>query len=803
MNILVVDDNENARLLAQTVLISQGYGVETASNGKEALAAIRQKQPDLVITDILMPEMDGFDLCRTIKEDAALCHIPLVFYTATYTDPKDERFAMELGASRFIIKPLEVDHFVSIIREILGSVQASKLPRPNLLNQKAPLDRLHVESLSRKLDKKIKDLEREQEALRKSEERYRDLLETTSDWIWESDLEGHFTYASPQVEEILGYTPEEITGQKSGFDLMPPQEAERIRPLYQAFIQSEKSFEGLVNINLHKDGRRVILESSGRPFFDSSGKLLGYRGVGRDTTERVQTEEKLKESESRFRNLYENAPLAYQSLNAEGRLIAVNKAWLATLGFDRPQQVLGRWFGDFLPPDDQALFRNQFAEFKKTGENHGVEFEIVRHDGVAIQVSFEGRITRDPDGNFLQTHCLLSDITERHRLEMQLRQSQKMEAIGTLAGGIAHDFNNILGSILGYTDLARDTVPDHSQTKNHLDQVFKAGIRAKELVARILIFARRDKEKTENLELAPVIQESLKLIQATIPGNIHIQPRIVAQKAVIHSNTTLIQQIVMNLCINAATAMGQKGGELIIALEETEVASPLSHDLHIDPGHYVLLTVEDNGCGIPANLLEKVIDPFFTTKDVGHGTGLGLSVVHGIVKNHDGALWISSEAQKGTVVRVYLPLAKAGAAKKPPVTAENPRQALPKGKGTILLVDDDKALLEMGKAQLEWLGYDVLAHSDPNLALELLRKNVDCAKGAIIDQEMPHMKGSDLIHRMFSLRPDLPIFLCTGNDHSLTPRQIREMGVTGLLQKPVLIEKLANTLHNAFKNGTE
>lgn len=311
MKILVVDDIEDTRLILASALEAEGYTVEAVGNGVQALAAARRSPPDLIISDILMPKMDGFALCHAVKSDEQLRTIPFVFYTSTYVEPKDERLATALGASRFLIKPMEVEAFLKVIEEVLAEYRENRLAVPTQpIEGEAELERMYEQSLTRKLDQKVRELQAEREVLRDSEERFRSLVETTSDWIWEVNEHAVYTYVSPKIRDILGYTPDEVVG-KTPFDLMPPHEAQRVGTLLERLARDRKPYDRLENANLHKDGRTVVLETSGVPVFEADGSFGGYRGIDRDITERKRGESELN------RLLEENRRLHKQCITVQ------------------------------------------------------------------------------------------------------------------------------------------------------------------------------------------------------------------------------------------------------------------------------------------------------------------------------------------------------------------------------------------------------------------------------------------------------------------------------------------------------
>ncbi|MBF0382830.1 MAG: response regulator [Magnetococcales bacterium] len=514
--------------------------------------------------------------------------------------------------------------------------------------------------------------------------------------------------------------------------------------------------------------------------------------------EHKRTEEMLKESENRFRHLYENAPQAYQSLDSEGNIIEVNNAWLNSLGYSK-NDVVGRNFIEFLPKKDRDLFKTRFSQLKLIGVCHDVEFTMLRKDSSKAHISFEGSVSQRTSENTIQTHCLLSDITEKRKLETQLRQAQKMESIGTLAGGIAHDFNNILSSIIGFTELALEKTDNKEKSYNYLNQVHVAGLRAKDLVSQLLSFSRQSEYAMKPLEITPLLQEAMKLIRSTVPTNISIETKLNADNRKINADATNLHQVILNLCSNAASSMEESGGCLSVSLSSVEISSDKAQSISIKPGPYILLTVTDNGPGITSEHVARIFDPFFTTKDIGKGTGLGLSVVHGIVQNHEGAIEVVTKNNVGTTFKVYFP--ELSSSEQQSKGGSNVSKPQKKAKETILLVDDEEALVELGVAQLESMGYTVIATTDPRVALEKFQQSPGLIDAVITDQAMPHITGIDLAKKILAINPDIAVFLCTGFSQTVTPQKAKKVGIREMLMKPLSIRDLSTVLQKNLNGG--
>ncbi|MBF0496523.1 MAG: response regulator [Deltaproteobacteria bacterium] len=396
------------------------------------------------------------------------------------------------------------------------------------------------------------------------------------------------------------------------------------------------------------------------------------------------------------------------------------------------------------------------------------------------------------------------DITERNnaeeerkKLQLELVQAQKMEAIGTLAGGIAHDFNNVLGSIIGYAELALMDAPPESELKDALDQIYKGGKRAAALVKHILTFSRQAAQMRKPLRIGPILKECLKFLRASLPSTIEIVQHISTEDKTTLADPTQIHQIIMNLGTNGMHAMQDKGGCLTVKLEQVEITSKDSvANWELESGPYLRLTVSDTGKGMEPEIIERIFEPYFTTKGLGEGTGLGLSVVHGIVQSHNGAVTVSSEPGKGTEFNIYLPQTKNS-------IDENEHADIPlvKGTGKILLVDDEEVLVNSGKLVLERLGYEVQPFISSLAALEAFRSRPDDFDLVITDQTMPEMTGIKLAAELITIRPELPIIICTGFSANLSPEIAKLAGVKALVMKPIMHDELSKIIKNLLKGN--
>jgi signal transduction histidine kinase/ActR/RegA family two-component response regulator len=416
----------------------------------------------------------------------------------------------------------------------------------------------------------------------------------------------------------------------------------------------------------------------------------------------------------------------------------------------------------------------------------------IRKDGSRIRAEVSASVVefqRDP-----VIQGVLRDITAQEQLRRQLQQAQKMEAIGTLAGGIAHDFNNILGAVVGFTELAAMDLIQGSQAHGHLQEVLKACRRARDLVKQILAFSSQSEQERVPLHLGSVVKEALKLLRSSLPTTIEIKVAIEPDLRPVLADGTQIHQVIMNLCTNSAHAMEERGGLLEVDLRNV-VLNPVDSDLGLEvaPGPYVRLTVSDTGQGIEPDVTERVFDPYFTTKPPGKGTGLGLAVVHGIVKRHGGDIRLRSQLGKGTTVEVFLPIVEAEA-----INLKEDSEPLPTGKGRVLFVDDELMLATLEAKMLSRLGFEVEAKTDPLEALETFRARPASFDLVITDMTMPNMTGDRLARELLRIRPDIPIILCTGFSERMSEDKAMALGIKGFVMKPIVLKVLAETVQRVL-----
>lgn len=668
--VLVVDDNEEGAYLLRALLEGHGYLVETARNGRDAIDKARQIPPDLVVSDLLMPVMDGYALLREWKADPQLRQTPFVVYSATYTDPADEQLAFDLGADAFLHKPAEPEALLERLRSVLAGVETVGTPKRGPTIGGEPLLQRYNATLIRKLEDRTAQLEATNRQLREEHAQLvlRDqVLEAMSQGIIICDAcdpELPIVYASPGFERLTGWDAEEIVGRNCRFLQGPDTDRNAVARIRRALEKEAPCSVEL--LNYRKDGTPFFNDLNISPVRDEHGRVTHYVGVQ-------------------------------------------------------------------------------------------------------------------------------NDVTDRRALETQLRQAQKLEAVGQLAAGVAHDFNNLLSVIMSYAAFASEAAGP-GQLHDDLEEIRMAGERAATLTRQLLAFSRQQVLQPRVLRVPEVVQSMEKLLRRLIGAQVSLTFEL-RGSFVVFADAGEIEQILVNLVVNARDAMPD-GGELTIEVDDATLDDAYADDhVDLDPGDYVLLAVTDTGVGMSAGVRERIFDPFFTTKTEGRGTGLGLATVYGIVKQSGGHIVVYSEPGEGTTFKIFLPRHRGDDAAKGDTTSPPARL---QGNETVLVVEDETKVRVVATEILRRNGYDVLEASNGADALALAARHEGPIQLLLTDMVMPKMSGAQLAREMGAVRPTTKVMFMSGYTESSVIRRGVIDGSARFVQKPITPTRLLQAVREAL-----
>ena len=648
----------------------------------------------------------------------------------------------------------------------------------------------------------ITEKKKSEKALRDSESKLRSIFEALTDTIVILDAEGRlqeiyqtrntnlFNLSQDEFDELV---------QRPLEDVFSPEKVADFQEAVQNALTLEKPTS--IEFELTIAGHELCVEATFSRL--SANRVIM---VNRDITDRKKADKALQESEKRFRQIFQASPESIILTRLDdGLIVDVNESHTQITGFSR-EELIGKSALESGIWQNDATAREKLVEqLRETGMYTGLEVPFSRKNGAVGTVLASGRIIYLQDIPHIIS--ISRDITdqkqeqkEKETLQARVQQSQKMEAIGTLAGGIAHDFNNILQGVLGYTELAMLKYEKGKDITNELEVLRQAGNRATDLVQTILAFSRQKEPERKPLDLGQVVKEALKLLRASIPTTIEIRLKTSDTPVKVFADYTEMHQVLMNLCTNATHAMGDSGGILEIHIELLDIDERSAfNNPNLNPGLHQRITVSDTGHGMDKEILSRIFNPFFTTKEQGEGTGMGLSVVHGIVKSHGGTITVYSEPGKGSTFHIYIPVMDSDSEESRLVS----QPVVPAtGKEHILYVDDEKSIVGFASEALKSLGYTVTSRTSSLEALELFRKDPYRFDLLITDQTMPHMSGINLAGEIIKIRPDIPIILCTGFSAVLTPEKLKRAGIQTLIMKPVLIGQLSKTVRDVLDGKT-
>ncbi len=850
IEILIVEESLTQAEHLKHILEQHAHPVAVAHNAEAALAAIRARPPQVVISAVLLPVMDGYELCRQIKADAQLKDIPVILLTSL-SDPTDIIRGLECGADNFVTKPYDEKLLLSRIeyivlnRELRGGAgtqtgleiifngqkysitperqqmvdllistyELAVQKNLELLRVQQELNALNerleekVEARTAQLQAEVVDRRAVAAALTESEARYRTLGAASAQVMWHTNAAGEIQFGNSLWQDLTGQNEAEMSGW-GWLDALHPESREQTTRLWQQALATKNFYEDEQHVRT-RDGSYCTFRVRAAPILEDDGEVREWVGTHTDITERKRAEEALRAQQRILREVIDANPNIIFVKDEEGRYTLVNQA-MAELFGTTVESVVGKTAADFMSNEEDAerIYR-QDEEVRASAQSMAIPEEPItdRRTGEVRWFQTVKKPLVSQGGQVHQVLAVATDITERKQAEqalieseVRLQQSQKMEAIGTLTGGVAHDFNNLLTVILGNTQLALRKLAPDDPTQLRLVEIEKAGDRAAVLTRQLLAFSRRQILERRTINLNDIIGEIVKLLQRIIGEDVEMRVQYAPKLAAVFADPAQVEQVLMNLCVNARDAM-PGGGQLTIETSNVELDETYRRQYpYVQPGRYVQLRVSDTGAGMDAATQAHIFEPYFTTKEVGKGTGLGLSMVYGIVKQHDGHINVYSEVGQGTTFNVFLPVDEQAVAQE--------RQALQLpllgGPETILVAEDEAALRVLARDVLESLGYTVLMAQNGEEAVELYAAQPERIDLLLFDVVMPRMGGWEAYEQIRQLGRRVPLIFVTGyssetvQSRFVKPNKLLEDLGSVVMQKPYSLEGLGRKVREVL-----
>ncbi|MBF0529919.1 MAG: response regulator, partial [Deltaproteobacteria bacterium] len=819
--IMVVDDiPANLKILTE-IVAGYGYRVRPASSGYLALRSVEAETPDLILLDVKMPEMDGYEVCRRLKADEKSRSIPVIFISAL-DETEDKVKGFEAGGVDYITKPFQpsealkrIETHLSLRRlqlrleaqniQLQQEIDERRKTEEELKTHKARLEELVAERTAN-IQQEIRERRRAEETLRENAHFLQTLMDAIPTPIFYKDIRGVYQGCNTAFEVCLGMDKSRIIG-KSVYDVASKEWADRYREMDKALFRQGgvQSYESSFR---YADGLLHDVLFNKATYTNADGSLGGLVGVILDISDHKRAEITIREANERFRTVL-RAATAYSIIGTDmdGIIKVFNEGAELMLGY-RAEEIIDKAGLEMIHDPDEVADRaaemgiNPGFEVLVSAARHGEtetrEWTYIRKDGSRLTVSLTVTAMQNDTGILTGFIGIARDITIEKKLEQQLIQSQKMECVGLLAGGVAHDFNNLLTPILGYTEMLMAGFSGDDPRYKRLQKVKQSADRAKELTGRLLAFSRKQLIELKTVRLGDIIYQFENVLRRTIRENICIDVMISSSLSEVQADAGQIELLLLNLSINAQDAMPE-GGVLKIEIMDIDLdESYTAKHPEITPGPYVMLAVSDTGVGMDEKIMEHIFEPFFTTKEPGKGTGLGLSTVYGIVKQHGGSICVYSEINRGSVFKVFLPRMVEGE------TTIEAHPSLPDvvahGIETILVAEDNEVVRTLACEMLESLGYHVLATDTPDRCVDLVKEYQGSIDLLLTDVVMPGMNGKELLDLLKRIRPDLRVLFMSGYASNVIGHHgVLDEGVA-FIQKPFTMLLLAGKVRHVLDN---